>query len=170
MKRICLLFVLLATAISVDASPLIFKAQKTLADLTQAELGRFDAFKYRSIRIGVKTDYQGRGSAQSKENAEVELNAAKRELERKKEVLEKGVISRAEFDLAVKRRDQAQVAYNNSLFPAVVIVGIEGDEEIVLASTEDIQKNQSFVIDNPPPKIVVKVFGKGKYSLYVWGQ
>lgn len=28
----------------------------------------------------------------------------------------------------------------------------------------------SYVLDSPPPKVMVQIYGKGKYRLYVWGE
>ncbi len=48
----------------------------------------------------------------------------------------------------------------------VVIYAVEGNEEIYLA---DNKKDASFYIDSPPQKIKIKVQGRGKFSIYIWG-
>jgi hypothetical protein len=50
----------------------------------------------------------------------------------------------------------------------VSIFGLEGTEEILLMSLDEKSLANSIVIDSPPTKVSIKVFGRGTYKLFVW--
>jgi hypothetical protein len=178
MKRTFLFFLfsilLLGITENFFASPLIFKAKKDIAAEGVFELGRFDATKYKQIRIGIKVE--GRLTAEktniSKSVAEIELNAAKRELNRMKELLETGNIAKIDYDRAKDRLDKAQAIYDGALeviYPNISIYAVEGLDEIFMVAFDDKINSRSLLLETPPSKIIVKVSGKGRYSLFVWG-
>ena len=154
------------------SSPLIFKVKKEITTEGLVELGEFDATRYKQIRIAVKSSV-GSVAVSSNSVAEIELKAAERELERKIQLLEKGEISRSEYDVAADRVRIARLNFRNApeiVFPPVSVFGVESNEEILLANFGEKSTNRSIVIDTPPSKIRIKVSAKGTYSLYVWGQ
>ena len=177
MKKTFLLFLILLQLLGITqnsfASPLIFRAKKNITADGIFELGRFDATKYKQIRIGIKVE--GRvisGNTKTlKPVAEIELNAAKRELDRKTELLETGNISRAEYDRARDRYDTAKAIYDNAvkaIYPNISIYGLEGTDEIFMQAFDDKSDSRSFLLETPPSKIIIKISGKGTYSLFVW--
>jgi len=135
------------------------------------ELANFDASKYRQIRIAVKIMNKSQSNLISKDRALVDLNFAKRELNRAKELYEKGDYSKLEYERAEERLKIAQETYDNALetiYPPVSIFGLEGTEEILLMSLDEKSLANSIVIDSPPTKVSIKVFGRGTYKLFVW--
>ncbi len=175
MKRNILLFgIIIFAVIDAFGSPLLFKATKEINSKGLVELGSFDASKYRQIRIGVKTTDRVQTSSTTKNVAEIQLNFAKRELQRSEELLEKGVISSADYNRVKEQVEIAQRNYDNAdeiAYPALIILGLESLDEILVTSFDEKGNfTRSVVIDSPPSKISVKVSGKGKYMLYVWGQ
>lgn len=174
MKKVLVLVLLfLFCSINSLGSPLIFKIKKEITTEGLIEIGTFDATRYRQIRIGIKAFGRYERPTVSKSVAEIELNAAKRDLERKRQLLEEGNISRSEYDLAADRMKTAQLNYDNAkenIYPSATVFGVESGEEIVSAVFDEKSINRSILIDTPPSKISVKVSGKGTYSLYVWGQ
>jgi hypothetical protein len=178
MKKFLTLILLFAFAANNSlASPLIFKAKKEITSKGLVELATFDATRYKQIRIGIKiignSDQISTSISTSKAIAEIELNAAKRELKRKEELLEQGEISHMDYDLAKDRERIAQQKYDGAeenAYQSVSILGVEGSDEILIATLGERTSIRSLIIDSPPAKIRVKVSGKGMYSLYVWGQ
>ena len=173
MKKFLILFLLIFFVTNnILGSPLIFKAKKEVTSEGLVELGTFDATRYKQIRIGIQSSV-GKILPTSNSTAEIELKAAERELERKVQLLERGEISRSEYDIAADRVKIARLNFKNVIeiaFPVVSVFGVESNEEILLAVFGDKTTNRSIVIDTPPSKIRIKVSGKGTYSLYVWGQ
>mgnify|MGYP001567333182 CR=1 FL=1 len=175
-KTYLLIFILVfINVLNSLASPLIFKSQKEITTVGVFELGVFDTTKYKQIRIGINRIKNSPTKEQvemAKSKAEIEVNAARRELIRAVELLEKGVISKLEYDQAKDRLEKAEVYFR---IPVEVIslnislYAVENGEEIFLIDLDKKSNSQSFVLDTPPSKIVVKVSGQGKYSLFVWG-
>lgn len=154
-------------------SPLIFKVSKNITSKDLIEIGSFDATRFRQIRFGIKIKSTSTKLPISKIEAEIELNAARRELKRYETLLESGNISRSEYDRVADRARLAQQKYDNAddlVNSTVYILGIEGDEEIIIASLSERETNRSFIIDSPPSKIKVKASGNCIISVYVWGQ
>ncbi len=173
MKKYLNLFLLMVFLTSnILSSPLIFKVKKEITNEGLVELATFDTTRYKQIRIGIQSSV-GKIVYTSNSAAEIELKAAERELERKIQLLEKGEISRSEYDIAVDRRNIALSNTQKSaeiVFPPVSVFAVEGGEEILLAVFGGKMTSRSIVIDTPPSKIRIKVSGKNTYSLYVWGQ
>lgn len=175
MKILSLIFAvcLVISNITVShASPLVFKVTKEVTTTDLVELGNFDASKYRQVRIAVKQTSKSNDSPLLlKSVAEIQLNAAKRDLERQKGLLEQGSISRANYDIYADQLKIAQANYDNSVetvYPPLTIYAIEGTEETVIASFDRKNFTGSIVIDSPPTKIGIKVFGKGTYKVFAW--
>ena len=155
------------------ASPLIFKATKVITTNDLVELGSFDATKYRQIRIAIKLLVRPHNTVIiTKSVALIELNFAKRELRRQLDLFQQGVTSKASYDLSEETLQTAQRNYDNALenvyFPATII-GLDDGEEIPLGIFEKLNPANSIVIETPPSKIKIQVFGKGTYKLLVWG-
>ncbi len=173
-------YLVLANTTATNASPLIFKATREVTSTDLVELGSFDASKYRQVRIAVKV--RNRVSILSKGNAISELKFAKLELNAAevtfKILLESGSASRAELEapeervrLAQERVRNAQAAYDNAIenvYPTVSIYAVEGTEELLIASFDGNTLTHSLVIESPPAKISIKVFGKGTYRVFAW--
>jgi len=153
-------------------SPLLFKTTKEVTTTAIVELGSFDSTRFRQLRIVVQlTNKPKARQAISKDSTLTELNASKRELRRSEELLQQGVISRSDYDQSAERLKIAQANYDNALeivFPPIMILGLEGNEEIPLVSFDGESSTNSIVIDSPPSRIRVNVFGKGTYKLFVW--
>lgn len=153
------------------ASPLIFKITKEVTNAELLELGNFDASKYKQIRVTVKISNKAQNNLVSKDIALVDLDFAKREFNRVKELYEQGVYSKSQYDRAEERLKVTQQIYDNALeiiYPPVSIFGLEGTEEIFISSFDERSLTNSIVIDSPPTKVSVKVFGRGTYKLFVW--
>lgn len=164
------LFVLANSGI---CSPLLFKVTKVIDSPDYIELGVFDATRFRQVRIGINMISTKRGASKAQEFAQFELNAAKRELDRNKQLLNNGIIARSEFDVAQERYDAA--VKNLESGGAVIesqfeVVGVVDSEEVSLFSplSEKIA-SRSFVLDTPPGIIRLKAKGKGSFSIYIWG-
>ncbi|MGB7208763.1 MAG: hypothetical protein WBD27_08915 [Pyrinomonadaceae bacterium] len=173
MKFLALVLFFVFAVNNAFGSPLIYKVKKEINTSGLVELGNFDATKYKQIRIGIKVVGRDEKPPFSKAVAEIELNAAKRELSRQQQLLEEGLVSRADYDRAADRVKVAQQIFDNAdekIYPPISIFGVENTDEILLAIFDEKNLNRSIVIDSPPPKISIKVSGKGIYSLYVWGQ
>ena len=169
-----LLFVFCFTFANIQfayASPLVFKVTKEVTNTELFELGNFDASKYRQIRITVKISNKTQSNLISKDRALVNLNFSRREFNRIKELYEQGVFTKLQYDEAEEKLKMAQQTYDNAVavnYPPVSIFGLEGLEEIFISSFEEGNLTNSIVIDSPPTKISIKVFGKGTYKLFVW--
>ncbi len=167
-----LVYIVLLNAETFYASPLIFKTTKEVTSTNLFDLGSFDTSKYRQVRITIKQANKLIGSQPlSKVATEIELNAAKRELERNRQLLEAGVVSRAYYDDSADRLKIAQANYDNAVetvYPPMSIYGIEGTEEILLASFDGKSLLNTIVIESPPTKISVKVFGRNTYKVFAW--
>lgn len=176
-------YLVLANTTATNASPLIFKATREVTSTDLVELGSFDASKYRQVRIAVKVRNRvsilSKGNALSElEFAKLELNAAEVAFKRVKALLESGSASRAELEapeervrLAQERVRKAQAAYDNAIenvYPTVSIYAVEGTEELLIASFDGNTLTHSLVIESPPAKISIKVFGKGTYKVFAW--
>lgn len=158
-------------------SPLIFKTTKEIDTKDFIELGSFDATKYRQIRIGIKVVSNDENADMKNSSAYAQLIQKRAELTAKLQNL-KTIYKERHPEVLVTQNQideiNDEIARLNRLssekVSGVSISGVEGKEEIILFSFEEINLNRSIVIDSPPAKISVKIFGKGLYSLYVWGQ
>ena len=154
-------------------SPLVFKVTKEIDTRDFIELGSFDATKYRQIRIGIKAISIGK---EIEETKYAQLIQKRAELTVKLQNLK--ALYREKHPEVVDTKNQIdKVNEEISEFinlkvektSSVLISGIEGMDEINLFSFDEINLNRSIIIDSPLSKISVKILGKGKYSLYVWG-
>ena len=95
---------------SADAQFAAFQSAQT--QITGAENQRTQANQQLTVaQIAVDTARQNASTAQSEiDRAQVELNAANRELKRTEQLLEKGVVSRLEFDNAQDRVENAKAS------------------------------------------------------------
>jgi len=152
---------------------LVFRATKVVTTNELAELGTFDATKFSRIRIVVKLlDRSENTVFLVKSEALTELNRTKRDVERQLQLYERGIISKASYDNDLERLQMAQRNYDNALeniFPPVTITGIDDGEEIPLGIFEKLRPANSIILEVPPSKIKIQVFGKGTYKLLVWG-
>lgn len=174
MKRILsLLTVLILSFSSVQASPLVFKITKNVTTDGLFELATFDASKFSQIRIGIKISDRLPNDKHptSKSSAALRLDIAKRDLQSKTELLKTGVISRSDYDKAKLELTLAQENFDKSvdlIYPNVNIFGIEGKEEVLLNTFDNKNNNFSFLIESPPSKISIKVFGQATYTVFIW--
>ena len=178
MKKILILIFLFIFAVNNSfGSPLVFKVTKEIDTKDFIELGSFDATKYRQIRIGIKV-------VSNDENADIKNTPAYAQLIQRRAEL-KGKLENLKLSFnerhpeVIKTQNDIDkiedaIAELNALksvkTSGVSISAIEGKDEIILSGFEEINLNHSIIIDSPPSKIIVKVSGKGTYSLYVWGQ
>lgn len=164
------LVLILTGAVSVTASPLIFKAQKTVASDAQTAIGSFDASKYKSIRIAViaedRTELPLAGSTAPS------VRFAEGQVRRIRTKVEDGNASPMDYygaEAALETAEEMARQKTDSLFPPIAVYTVDGNDEILLESHSFLPAgSKSFVIENPPPSITIKVYGKGKYKLYVW--
>jgi hypothetical protein len=169
-KYYALIFILLCS-VSISASTLIFKAQKIVDTDTVTILGTFDASKYKSIRIAVTAEDRterplARGFAR--------LHAAEGEVRRVDTRVQNGTASPLDYNHAKAELEAAEKMAReetDALYPPIAVYGIDGKDEILIEGRSFLPGgNSSFVIEDPPQNITIKVYGKGKYKLYVWGQ
>ncbi len=173
LKFVLVICVVLSNAENLYASTLIFKTTKEVTSTDLIDLGIFDTSKYGQIRVTIKQANKLIDSPPlTKAIAEIDLNLAQREVKRLKELLPKGVISRLEYDNAEYKLEIAQANYDNAVetvYPPISIYGIEGTEEILIATFDGKSIINTIVIDTPPTKISVRVFGRNTYKLFAWG-
>jgi hypothetical protein len=155
-ETFCFVFILFSFQ-QLFASPLVFKATKAVTTNELIELGSFDATKYRQIRIAVKLMDRPQNLVLLKKSlALIELNSAQRELKRQQELFQRGVISKASYDLSEQIVQDAQANYDIALenvYPPVTFVGFDDGEDILLGAFEKLTSANSIVIDSPPTRI-----------------
>jgi hypothetical protein len=175
MKAFTLLVVFLAGSYSVTASPLIFKATKTLESVGTVELGSFDATRFSQIRVGIIIESTQTSPSSARVAAQARYDLAEKELERARQLLESGEISRSFYDQRKAELDYARAALAETpserfLPGSISILGVVGNDEVSIASFAAPRIGQSIVIDSPPSTVRIRVQGKGKFSVFVWGR
>ena len=173
-KYILTLAVLFCCIWDVQGAALIFKAEATVEQGEKhVVLGSFDASKYRQIRIAVIATINADQRIVSKTDAKLRLEMAQRTLKSNEDLFQKGLISKSDYDRYADDVRKAQDDLNRAediAGTSAEVYGFEGTDLIWLAGTAN-EKGFSFsnVIDSPPPRVTVKVGGRGVYRLYVWG-
>jgi hypothetical protein len=171
-KIVILIFLIVCGVNHALSSSLLFKLTKEVTTEDLFELSGFDATKYRQIRIGIKVELPAIKASDDEYSAKVQRRAI---LTSKLEAMRKVYSDRMPDVIATKAEiemiDNEISNYKDAAATSVVkILGIESNEEISLFDFSEKNLNRSIVIDSPPSKISVKVQGKGKYTLYIWGQ
>lgn len=152
MKILVGLFLLFVFVHNSFAAPLLMRATKEITTEDFTEIILIDTAKYKQIRIGVKY-------APSKDLSDYQ----KSQIAKKKDLLDKGIISRAEYD-----REVAGIENDRQYY--VEIFAMENDDSFFINSISGGRRSGSVNIENPPAKISVQVQGKGKYTVSVWGE
>lgn len=182
MKYTSIIFILVCS-VSISASSLIFSAQKTVETDGEAVLGSFDAGKYKSVRVAVTTEgwtespLTNSAAATRLKVAEFQMMIADKRVSNGEAPPLEHMRARAEFEAAGEMARQA----TDALFPPISVFAIEGKEEILLEGytfrlkgsrmfSPTLAGSRSFVIEDPPATLMIKVSGKGRYKLYVWGR
>lgn len=156
-------------------SPLIYSVSKDIAADGITEIAIVDTSKYQQIRVAVKIAPK---NDQTKDKVEftrltgkrgeltTRINELKNTLKSNYPVIltkqrELGEVT-AQLEEIGKRFDEAE------LF--VQIAAIEKGEEFQILEIDESRLDGTFLIDTPPSKLKISVKGRGKFTVYIWGQ
>lgn len=171
MKRLLGLISIFVFVVNSYSAPLIFKATKSIDSSEAVEFAVIDALKYRQIRILIsKAGFKGKEPINA-EAIRVEYAAAKRELERVKNLKESGVVSEFDVKVAQDRFNNAEPMFKTlpKFQTGAEIYSIEDGEDILFSEYGANILNSPVVIDSPPSKIKIMLKGSGTFKLYIWG-
>jgi hypothetical protein len=150
------------------ASPLVFKTTKETLTNDLTEIAAFDSSKYKQVRVAVK--FIGE-PVLSESEAKSNLDFAQRTYDRNLELLEKGSISKENFDSYSTALNEARENYRKSKgknSSQLNVFAIENIEEILLLDFDSRKTSFAFILDTPPSKISIKAATKGTYKIYIW--
>ncbi len=168
MKILLVFTLILAPALNCFAAPMVFKSKKEITDNKVTEIAAFDTSKYKQIRISIRS--ANRTRLLPKPVALDNLNNYKGLVESTQKLLAQGVVLQSRVDLIKKELEEAQKAYDMSVENAesAGVFGVEESGEDLLMGFSELMLNKSFIIECPPTKISIKVYGQGSYSVYIY--
>ncbi len=156
------------------SSPLIFSITKEVKAESFVEIGVIDAVKFRQLRVSIKfapsaegDEIQRRYSELIVERVEADLKLSDLKMTLKENHPD---IKAKQSELDKINAEISQIEKSRTSPPALEFMAVELGNEMPVEFLDSQNLNKSFIIDSPPTKLKLTAKGRGKYTVYIWGQ